>query len=422
MENPLPSLAQLLVSSEVRAALDGLPSGLDDLAVGEKLRRNLPASLAREAAVLVALRRRAQRKLPEAARLLLTEKGLEQATAWPVAQERARRFARHAGIGIVVDATAGIGGDALALAAAGLNPVAGDRDPVTASFLAANLRAVGAAARVVIADAEHLPLRPDLLLLDPDRRPEAAPGTSPGVARGPRRGDPERWRPRWSRCRELVAKARGACIKMAPGTDLERLALPPDLPCSWQWVSLGGELRELAMWTGVLAESAGEAGKSGLREVLALDGRGGRGDLVGEPEEVAALETEDAAAVSWLAEPDPALIRSGLLGLAARREGLAPLGPGIAYVGGDHRPKSPLFRAFSVIASAPLDPRRVRTMLAEHGVGPLTVKRRGHPDDAATLQRRFRGKGKKRGLLVVTRLAQGHRAYLVHAIPPPSAE
>jgi hypothetical protein len=414
MVNPL---AQALSSEEVRAALAELAPGLDELAVGVALRRRLPPSLAREAARLHRLRRRARNKLRSAGSLLLTEKGLEQASHHRVAEARAMRFAECAPRGLVLDATAGIGGDSVALAAAGLPLVAADLDPETADFLAANLRATGSRGWVVRAEAEHPPLQPDLLLLDPDRRPELGRD-----GRAARRGDPARWSPPWSSCLKLVERVRGACIKMAPGTDPDRLDPPPHLPHSWQWVSLRGELRELALWTGTLALPAPPDGLGGRREVLALDGRGGRAELEGEPETVEALSPEAAEQVTWIAEPDPALIRSGLLGLAARREGLAPLGPAIAYLGGDHPPRSALFRAFSVTSQAPLDRKRVRAMLAEQGIGPITVKKRGHPDDAATLERRLRGKGKGKGLVIVTRLARGHRAYLVRPEVPPEAD
>jgi len=200
-------------------------------------------------------------------------------------------------------------------------------------------------------------------------------------------------------------------VKLAPGTDVDRLdPRSPELPHAWQWVSLRGELKELDLWIGALAEAGGIAGH---RQVLALDGRGGAASLEGIPAEVEPLDPEAAAEVSWIAEPDPALIRSGLLGSLAREEALAPLGPGIAYLGGDHMPRSPLLQAYEVIGSAPLDRRRVRAMLAEHGIGPVTVKKRGHPDTAKQLAGRLRGSGKRRGILLVSRLARGHRAWLV---------
>ena len=127
----------------------------------------------------------------------------------------------------------------------------------------------------------------------------------------------------------------------------------------------------------------------------------------------AALTLEDARSVRWIADPDPGLIRSGLLGALANHEGLAPLAAQIAYLGGDHAASSPLLSSYEVLGSAPLDRRRVRALLREHDVGKLTVKKRGHPDDAATLAARFCGGGKERGLLIVTRLEEGHHSFLV---------
>ncbi len=389
---------------DVQRALERVDPAAEPLAAATALRRLLPNAEARAAAQLLALRRRAQGKLLRPETLFLTEKGLEQASHHRVAEARSRVFGRRAAGALVLDATAGIGGDSMHLADAGAVLVAADADPGLAALLGANLRAGGHGGRAVCARAERPPVAPDFLLLDPDRRP------GDGTARG-RTGHPEQWSPPWSTCLALAAGVRGACLKLAPATDPERLDPPPPraLGPAWQWVSLRGELKELALWTGELVEGI----PAGMRGVLALDGHGGRATLVGRPREVAPLSAEDAAGVRWIAEPDPALIRSGLLGLAAAAEDLAPLGPGLAYLGGGSAPKSPLLAGFEVLDHAPADRRRVRTMLATHGIGPVTVKRRGHPDDAATLARRLRGSGKERGLLVVARLARGHRAYLV---------
>jgi hypothetical protein len=66
-----------------------------------------------------------------------------------------------------------------------------------------------------------------------------------------------------------------------------------------------------------------------------------------------------------------------------------------------------------VLGSVALDRRRVRALLGEHDVGPLTVKKRGHPDSAEALARRLRGPGRRPGLLAVGRLERGHRAWLL---------
>ena len=109
-----------------------------------------------------------------------------------------------------------------------------------------------------------------------------------------------------------------------------------------------------------------------------------------------ASSTEAASAAEWIAEPDPAVIRAGLVGLLAREAGLAPVGPGIAYLAGRALPAAPLLRIWRVVGSAPADDRRVRALLAEHDVGAVDVKTRGHPDDPAELARRWRGGGARR--------------------------
>jgi hypothetical protein len=408
------------LSEAASRALEALPAGLEPLAVAARLRKVLPPVEARDAAELYALRRRARHKLPGAERLFLTRKALEQATDLRIARLRAARIAERLGAeapGVwVLDATAGIGGDALALAQAGLERLlCADADAGTAHRLRANLDTLpgGERAAVLCRRAETWSGWRDLLVLDPDRRTDRSRTDGRG---GPgRSGDPERWSPSWSAVVRLVAEARGACVKLAPAVDVERLApdLPAELAHSWQWVSLRGELKEAALWTGVLAA------RGAAREVLAIGGDGTVTELAGEPRRVVALGREEALAVRWIADPDPALVRSGLLGTLAQAEGLRPLASSLAYLGGDVAPTSPLLKPLEVLGQTPLDRRRVRRLLAEHDVGEVTVKKRGHPEDAATLARRMRGRGRRRGVLVVARLDAGHHAYLVR---PPSGD
>ena len=56
-------------------------------------------------------------------------------------------------------------------------------------------------------------------------------------------------------------------------------------------------------------------------------------------------------------------------------------------------------------------------LLAEHGIGRLVVKKRGHARTAEELAAQFAGKGSRLGLLIVTRLADSHRAYLAESAP-----
>ena len=344
------------------------------------------------------LRRRAVGRLTHATKLFLTSKGLEQATRTSVAEARAERIACRMRGASVLDATAGIGSDSLALAAQDLRLLSSDLDPLHATCVRKNLERLGFSPRVIIADAAHPAAKTDVLVIDPDRRTE-----------NKRHLNPERWSPTLSRCLQLAATVRGACFKLAPALDVDEFAsLPSELRHSWQWTSAAGELVEVALWTGELSESTGK------REIQALSKGRAPAHYSGNPIEDFHLSRADALKVAWISEPDPTLIRSRLLTRFARERELSPIGPSIAYLGSTIRPETcPWFKTWRVIDSEAVDRRRVRALLRRHDLGEVVVKKRGHPRTAAELAREFRGKGTGRGTLIVTRLEEGHRAYLV---------
>ena len=384
--------------AEVEEALAGLPKGLDELARVERLRKQLGTSRGRRAAELHELRRRARRRFPSGELRYLTRKGLEQATPERVAAARASDFLARATSGCVLDATCGLGADSLGLAAAGDRLVSADRDPWLAQHALANLRAAGHPGNVIVADALHPPLTADWLLVDPDRR-----------ADGRRSMSPAEWSPTLAQCIARAATCRGAAIKLPPAFDPARHpALFADAPLhTFEWCSLDGTLVEAVLWLGELAEGRPSAA------ARILTGAGSDERVGGAREPIDPHDTAQAHEVQWIADPDPALLRAGQLERVARAAGLRPLARELAYLGGDAAPPAPGLAYFRVLGSAPLDRKQVRALLAAHDVGPLTVKKRGHQDSAETLATRFARKQGRRGTLIVARLADSHRAYLV---------
>src|SRR5580693_4041882 len=118
-----------LLTAEGQALLDGLGDYTESaaLAVASRLRERHPAPLVAAALTQARLRGRAAAKFGQAAHgMYFTAHGLEQATRRTVADLRARRYAA-AGVRRVADLCCGIGGDALAFAAAGIEVLAVDR-------------------------------------------------------------------------------------------------------------------------------------------------------------------------------------------------------------------------------------------------------------------------------------------------------
>ena len=395
-----PRIAELC-SEPARAALAewaGNPRAASDrLGLAEFLRSRFAPELARALAEQFELRQRAATKFADPARVILQRKELEQATRVDVARWRAARVKHFAPKSAVVDATCGLGGDALALIGEGLETLALERDELTAGMAAHNLRELTGRNCVVLGSAVHPPVRAQYWCIDPDRRAAGAAGL-----------DPQSWSPPLSVALALARGALGACIKLAPGIDVARCNLPDAVDWPWRptWVSAGGELRECSLWCGEWAPNAAPD----EREVVLLDTHA---SLCAVPRGAAALDPQAAAAVRWLAEPDPGLIRSGLLGNVALRTGARPLAAQIAYLGSMDLIEDPLLRAWPVLAACTLDPKHVRRMLAAHDIGSIEVRKRGHPEPAEVLAKKFHGPGKLHGVLAIARLERGHMAYLL---------
>ncbi|MHC4377657.1 MAG: THUMP-like domain-containing protein [Planctomycetota bacterium] len=373
----------------------------------EWFRRRLDADEARWAAEQLQLRQRAARRFPDAETWRWTAKGLEQATRPELAERRARRIAEHLEPGApLLDLTCGLGSDSRALADAGLRPLSFELDPETA--LAARHNLGGRGGLLLRANATRRPLGAELpWMCDPDRRAEGPRGAGRSL-------DPEAWSPAWSDLLELWRGAPDAVLKLAPATDWQALdaRLPADLPRTWRAVGFGREALEVALWTGAFADAAPRAAeflqRSGADWCELVDDGGER--------ELKALDDAEAEAVPAIAEPHPTALRAGLLGVLARRHGLAPLGPGLAFLAGPPPVADPFLTRWKVLGHAPLGAKQVRRLLREWDVGPVSVKARGVGRSSQDLEQELRGPGSRRGQLLVARLAQRRRAFLVEPL------
>lgn len=388
-------------------ALREAPQNLGDpLGLVEWFRRRLDADEARWCAEQWQLRQRAARRFPDAASWRWTAKGLEQATRPELAERRARRIASGLKPGaLVLDLTCGVGSDSRALAEAQLQPIALELDPETA--LAARHNLGGRRGLLLRADAHRLPLRAGLpWMCDPDRRAEGPLGRTRSL-------DPEAWSPTWSALLRLWQGAPDAVLKLAPATDRQALdaRLPADLPRTWRAVGFGREALELTLWTGTFADEAHFAA-----EFLNTDLGWHELSDDGGDRELEALTDAEAETVPTIAEPHPTALRAGLLGTLARRHKLAPLGPGLAFLGGPPPAADPFLSRWKVLGHAPLGAKQVRRLLRTWDIGPVSVKARGVGRSSQDLEQELRGPGSRRGQLLVARLAQRRRAFLVEPL------
>jgi hypothetical protein len=339
------------------------------------------------------LRAKARSKFGEfASRMLFTPDGLEQATRLGVASLHAGRFA-GAGIDVVADLGCGIGADALAMAALDLGVLAVERDEATAAIASFNL-APFSAARVELGDATTTDLTGvDGVWLDPARR-----------AGGRRLDNPADWSPAldWA---FALAETLPTGVKLGPG--LDRSLLPAHGEA--QWVSVDGEVVELAVWSGVLA-------RPGVGRAALVLRSGAAAELT------AAHDSEDAEAGAlgpYLLEPDGAVIRARLIGDLARSlpgEGGRMLDPSIAWITSDEIPATPFGAGFRVLERFPLDVKTLKKELATRGIGTLEIKKRGVDVDPAAFRARLALKGAASATLVLTRISGARAALLTERL------
>ncbi|UNS98485.1 class I SAM-dependent methyltransferase [Streptomyces tubbatahanensis] len=369
----------------------------EELALATRLRQRYAPALVAAALTQNRLRTRAVAKFgaTEAAALYFTADGLEQATRTSVADHRARRFAAL-GAGSAADLCCGVGADALALARAGIEVLAVDRDPLTCAVARANAHVLGLADRVEVRCADVADVSTagyDALFADPARR----------GGRG-RIFDPEAYSPPLSWAVEAALAAPLAALKVAPGIPHE--AVPAQAQA--EWVSHSGDVKEAVLWFTPGSGTAAAPLATLLPSGQTLAGRG--------------LPDPPAGPVGrYLYEPDGAVVRAHLVAdVAALLEGRL-IDPTIAYVTTDAPPRAiPYATGYEITDVLPFHVKKLRALLRERGVGTVTVKKRGSAVEPEELRRKLKLDTKAaRGSCTVflTRVAGAPSMLLGHPLP-----
>ncbi|WP_031225030.1 class I SAM-dependent methyltransferase [Streptomyces roseochromogenus] len=398
----------LLLTPEGRALLDEVrdTAPADELAVATRLRRDHPAELVSAALGQARLRQRAAAKFTaaDAGRMFFTPNGVEQSTRATVAGYRAERF-KSLGVTSVADLCCGIGGDAIALARAGIRVLAVDRDPLTAAVARANAEALGLDELIEVREADVTEVDTggyDAVFVDPARRggrsggaarrgsPQAfgAGGASMrggGRATGGRIFDPEAYSPPLSWAIEAARRAPHAALKVAPGIPHE--AVPADAEA--EWVSDGGDVKEAVLWFGT--------GAGAVRATLLPGPRTLLGKRLPDP----AVRPVGR----YLYEPDGAVIRAHLVAEVAEEVGGGLVDATIAYVTADELRPTRYASAYEITDQLPFNVKKLKALLREREVGTLTVKKRGSAVEPEELRRKVKPQGPNAATVFLTRVA-----------------
>jgi hypothetical protein len=198
----------------------------------------------------------------------------------------------------------------------------------------------------------------------------------------------------------------GLVIKTAPGLDLALLPAGMEV----HFLSLQGELKEAMLLRG------GSAGEASRHAWLWVAGKLEPLHRWGEP---LAPPVRLPRPGDWLHNPDPALLRSGLLGQWAAELEAGLVHAKIAYLCGPRQSPDPWAASFAVMESIPLRWKRLAEALRATDWSDLELLTRGVPFDQGEALHRLRGVRKVmrgrpggRGTVIVYRSDDGYQALL----------
>jgi THUMP domain-like len=365
----------------LQAAIALSPRESDFLIHFQSLSRRYPSDLARLALEIAILRAEAVPKFPFADKLYFTRQALEQSSSYQVSSYRSARYQQFS---YLADLGCSIGSDTLFLAR--IAPTFGlDIDFLRLSMASANLHALGLSPQVQLLNSDltsPLPFLPGsvALFFDPARR-----------SNHHRLFSVHDYQPPLSIVQDWLPNFPAIGVKISPGVKLEQIA---HLDAEVEFISLHGELKEAAMWFGPL--------KTASRRATVLPGPY---QLVTDYSHPSSAPPQHISVPkSFLVEPDPAVIRSGLVTMLGEMLNASQIDPDIAYLTSDAFSPTPFARTWVIEDWFPFQLKRLRSYLREHHIGHLTVKKRGSPIEPEFLIRQLRLKGDQERVLVLSQL------------------
>jgi hypothetical protein len=312
--------------------------------------------------------------------------GLDLATSDAVARHKARRFC-----GPVRDLCCGIGGDCLALAeqvevtAVDLNPAACLRTEWNAI-----VHGVGERVKTLCADVGQIDTGDRLVHIDPDRRQQRS-GRATRI---------EDYVPGLEFLQRLAGNVRGGAIKLGPACNFGGKF--PDAEV--ELISLDGECKEATVWFGELR------GDAPWRATVLPSGL----TLAGNPLD---YFVDPSPPLGFVFDPDPAVVRAGLVDAAAQELGLSRLDREEEYLTGPVAVVSPFVQAFELLAELPNNLPEIGRYFRASTAGQVEIKCRRIPIEADAVRRRLPLPGDQPVVLIFARVEGKARALVCRRVP-----
>jgi hypothetical protein len=197
----------------------------------------------------------------------------------------------------------------------------------------------------------------------------------------------------------LMDTVPGGAIKLSPAANF--LGKFPEAEI--ELISLNGECKEATVWFGELAEP-------GTWRATVLPANE---SLAGNPLDALC---DIGPLARYLYDPDPGVVRSGLVNLLAEQNSLTRLDDAEEYLTSDDYRESPFVRGFEGLAELPTNDRAIRDYFRDAPVGEVEIKCRHVPIQAEAVRRKLPRTGQGKAVLVFARIQGKTRAVVCRRI------
>ena len=345
----------------------------------QQLREVYPADLVRLGLDLHELRLRAGEKLSRADRMWFTRQSLEQTSSEALAEYKALRFqSRLKGIDTIHDLCTGVGADAIALSK--ISPVITyDLDLIMLQLAQWNAEVYEQNTQITFQqqDVNELDVSGKVIHIDPDQRD----------AQGKRNRRLENIQPPLEVLQRMAQECRAGAIKLSPASNFGGKFHD----CETELISWKGECKQAVIWCGELADE-------GLWRATVLPSGE---SLVGDPLEAF---PEFSEVSNFVYDPDPAVVRAGMINQLSEQLGVARLDDAEEYLTSAERIDSPFLSGFQVIETLTRNETHLRKFLRKLDVGEVEIKCRHLRIDIEKLRKSLPLNGTKAITLIFARV------------------
>jgi len=353
----------------------------------QKLVTDHPDKPIKEMLSQIKLQKKNLKKIPISKELLFTEQGVQQASSWQLSQYHGAKFDRF---NIVADLCCGIGVDLINIARNKQKVFAIDLDADTLTIAeynctTQNLKNI----EFILGKAEEFTTPVDAIFIDPDRRL----GSTRKIA-------PEDYSPSFSEILELRRTCKNIAIKLSPATDYKKLKLPED--STLEFISEDRTLKEILLCMGELATA------NCKRKAVLLPS-----NLTLQNSNIKIIVTEIQ---KYLFEPDPAIIRAGLVQELGSKLGYNLIDSKLALLTGLKCLNSEFGKLFEVEEIMKFDLKKLHKYIRENEIGELIIKTRGFPESVENFRNKLKLEGKNSIVMFILRRGDDHIIVLSNVV------